>query len=95
MPETLSCDLLILVNQPAEPVSSSDLVEGGEEDVGGGLTESAVRTMIVVNQRVPLQHGRGVVLVDDQDAVDDFAAEGADEAFGDRIWPEALAPACG
>ena len=38
------------------------------------------RTVLVVTK-----HGRGVPLVDDQDAVEEFAAEAADEAFGDRV----------
>jgi hypothetical protein len=33
------------------------------------------------------QHGCGVKLVDDQEAVEQFAADGADEAFGDRVRP--------
>jgi hypothetical protein len=34
-----------------------------------------------------LKHGRGVALIDDQEAVAEFAAfaAGADEAFGDRV----------
>ena len=31
------------------------------------------------------QHGRGVALVDDQDAVEELPAEATDEAFGDRV----------
>jgi hypothetical protein len=31
------------------------------------------------------QHGCGVSLVDDQEAVEEFASDAADEAFGDRI----------
>ena len=31
------------------------------------------------------EHGCGVPLVDDQEAVEEFAADGADEAFGDRV----------
>jgi hypothetical protein len=31
------------------------------------------------------EHCRGVPLVDDQDTVEEFAAKGADEAFGDRV----------
>jgi hypothetical protein len=33
------------------------------------------------------KHGGGVSLVDDQEAVEEFAAEGADEAFGDGVGP--------
>jgi len=37
------------------------------------------------------QHGCGVPLVDDQETVEEFAADGADEAFGDRVRPVARA----
>ncbi len=33
------------------------------------------------------EHGCGVSLVDDQDAVEQFAADAADEAFGDGVGP--------
>jgi hypothetical protein len=33
------------------------------------------------------QHGGGVSLVDDEDAVEEFAADAADEAFGNRVGP--------
>jgi hypothetical protein len=33
------------------------------------------------------EHGSGMPLVDDQDAVEEFAANAADEAFGDRVGP--------
>ena len=33
------------------------------------------------------EHGCRVSLVDDQDAVEEFAADGADEAFGDGVVP--------
>ena len=33
------------------------------------------------------EHGGGVPLVDDQGAVEEFAADAADEAFGDRVGP--------
>ena len=36
---------------------------------------------------VPAQDPCGMALVDDQDAVEEFAADGADEAFGDRVRP--------
>ena len=34
-------------------------------------------------------------LVDDHRAVEEFAADGAEEALGNRRWPAALAPASG
>jgi hypothetical protein len=42
--------------------------------------------MAVVVALVLAEHGGGVPLVDDQDAVQDFA-DAADEAFGDRVGP--------
>jgi hypothetical protein len=33
------------------------------------------------------KHGGGVLLVDDQEPVEEFAAQGADEAFGDGVSP--------
>jgi hypothetical protein len=33
------------------------------------------------------EHGGGVPLVDDQDAVQDFASDATDEAFDDRVGP--------
>lgn len=85
-------DLLILVNEPAEPVASSDpsdlscgVVRKGSR--GRGLAESTVRAVIVVMVRVLLKHGRSMPPVDDQEAVEELAAEGVDEAFGDRVRP--------
>jgi hypothetical protein len=42
-------------------------------------------TVVVVFELV--QHGCGVSLVDDQEAVEEFAADRPDEALGDRIRP--------
>ena len=39
---------------------------------------------ILLTPELP-EHGRGVLLVDDQDPVEEFAADGADEAFGDGV----------
>ena len=43
--------------------------------------------VVVVMAFVLPKHGRGVSLVDDQDAVEEFATNRADEAFGDRVGP--------
>jgi hypothetical protein len=40
--------------------------------------------MLVVVVLVLAEHGGGVPLVDDQDAVEEFVADTADETFGDR-----------
>jgi hypothetical protein len=37
-----------------------------------------------------VEHGGGVPLVDDQGAVEEFAADAADEAFGDGVGPGRL-----
>jgi hypothetical protein len=72
VPQTLhtSRDLLILVEQPTEPVVPSDLVDlgcspMGEWSLGGGLAEGSVRPVTVVMLLVLAKHGCGVTLVDD------------------------------
>jgi hypothetical protein len=44
-----------------------------------------VWTVIVVVALELAEHGCGVLSVDDQKTVEEFAADGADEAFGDRV----------
>ena len=46
-----------------------------------------MRPVAVVMLFVLAQHRCRVPLVDDQDAVEEFAPDGADEAFGDRVGP--------
>jgi hypothetical protein len=94
VPETgrTLCDLLILVEQSAESVAPADVVNlgwcvAGECSQGSGLAEGAVRPVIVVVELVLAKGGRGVALVDDQDAVEELAADGADEAFGNGVGP--------
>jgi hypothetical protein len=41
--------------------------------------------MAVVVVRVLAENGGGVPLVDDEDSVEELAADGADEPFGDRV----------
>jgi hypothetical protein len=48
-----------------------------------------VRPVIVVVEFVSAQYGHGVALADDQDAVEEFAADAADEAFGDGVGDDA------
>jgi hypothetical protein len=43
--------------------------------------------MAVVVVLVLAEDGGGVPLVDDEDSVEELAADGADEAFGDRVGP--------
>jgi hypothetical protein len=54
------------------------------------LAERAVRAVVVVMVLVLAKHGCGVPQVDDEDAVEEFAADAADEAFGDRVGSRCL-----
>jgi hypothetical protein len=54
---------------------------------GSGLPEGAVWPVVVVVLGVMGQHGCGMPLVDDQEAVEEFAADRPDKAFGGRIRP--------
>ena len=92
VPEILrtSCRLLIFVEEAAEAVVSLDLADLGRRAVGecpcgGCLRQAAVRTMIIVVALELAQHGSGVPLVDNQKTVEEFAADGADEAFRDCV----------
>jgi hypothetical protein len=49
-----------------------------------------VRPVTVVVAFELVQHGCGMSLVDDQEAVEEFAADRSDEALGDRICPGCL-----
>jgi hypothetical protein len=49
--------------------------------------QGAVRRMTVVVAFELVQHGGGVSLVDDQEAVEEFVADRPDKALGDRICP--------
>ncbi|MDT7710339.1 MAG: hypothetical protein QOG20_5946 [Pseudonocardiales bacterium] len=94
VPETrhMSCDVLVFVKESAEPVVSSDvagvgvgLAMFGERRKRSGLCQCAVRTMVVEVVLV-LGRDRGhVVLVGDEDRVEEFAADAADESFGGRV----------
>jgi hypothetical protein len=57
------------------------------ECVGSGLPQSAMRSVVVVVVLVFGQRRCGVALVDDEDVVEEFAADAADEALGDRVRP--------
>jgi hypothetical protein len=83
------------VEQSAESVAAPDVVDlgccvVGEWSQGSGLAESAVRPVTVVVELVLAKYGRGMGLVDVQDVVEEFAADGADEAFGDGVGPRCL-----
>jgi hypothetical protein len=51
------------------------------------LAEGPVRPVFVEMVLKLVENGCRVSLVDDQDAVEEFAADGADEAFGDGVGP--------
>jgi hypothetical protein len=51
------------------------------------VAESAVRSVIIVVALERRQCGCGVSLVDDQEPVEEFAADRLDEAFGDGVGP--------
>ena len=49
------------------------------------MAEGAVWPVTVVMALERTQHGCGVPLIDDQKTVEEFAADRADEALGDRV----------
>jgi hypothetical protein len=51
------------------------------------LVEGAVWPVVVVVLLDGVENCRRVLLVNDQHAVEEFAADGADEAFGNRVGP--------
>jgi hypothetical protein len=44
-----------------------------------------VRAVLVVVMIIFAEHRCGMLLVDDQDTVEEFTADAADEAFGNRV----------
>jgi hypothetical protein len=59
------------------------------------LAERAVWPVAVVVLGVLGQHGCGMPLVGDEDSVEEFAADAADETFGDRVGPRRPQPVSG
>ena len=84
-----SCDLHVLVYQAAESISSHrpecSSRRWGSGACGRLLMQRPVRAMSVVVLDVLLQHQREVAWSGDQQVVEAFAAQRADEAFGDRV----------
>jgi len=77
------------VEQSTEPVAPLDGVRLARRPLaqwswGSGLAERAVWPMAVVVVLILAGHRGGVPLID-QDAVEEFAADAADEMFGDRV----------
>ena len=88
----MSRDLLILVDEAAEAVAPSDLVDlgwraTGEWSGGRSLIQGAVWPMAVVMAFELAEYGCSVSSIDDQEAVEEFAADRSDEALGDRVRP--------
>jgi len=85
-----SCDLLIFVEKASEPVESADASRViwplfWERARGSGLGQGAVRAVMVEVVFVFGQHCSCVALVDDEDPVEEFSADAADEPLGDRV----------
>jgi hypothetical protein len=85
-------DRLILVEQSAEPITPPDGVHLARRALrdwssGRGLAEGAMRTVGVVVLFKFAEGCCGVSLIEDEDAVEEFTADYADEAFRDRVCP--------
>jgi hypothetical protein len=94
VPETrlTSCDLLIFVKETAEPIVSADAdgvlwLVSWQRAHESGLTERAVGAVPVEVVLIVGQGRYGVGLVDDEDAVEEFTSDAADESLGDRVRP--------
>jgi hypothetical protein len=83
------CDLQVFVYEATEPVSSQrpDGRSGGPIGAASGrlLMERSVRTVVVVMLDVLAQHRREVTRSDDQEMIEAFTAQTADEPFRDRV----------
>jgi hypothetical protein len=97
-PDT-SCGLHVFVYETAESISPhrSECSTGRWSSGACGrlLMERAVRAMSVVVLGVLLKDQRQVAWSGDQQVVEAFAAQGADEAFGDRVSRAVPGPGCG
>jgi hypothetical protein len=88
-----SCRQAVFVEQPAESISTLDLVwsqgAGGSERrplrIGRHEPERAVRPMAVVVVDEDAKHPLEVPPVEDQEPVETLRADGSDEALGDRV----------
>jgi hypothetical protein len=89
----------VFVDQAAQDRFSADLLcvdvgHGGAGSVrfvvGDVLGDALVRPGRVVVRLVLGQDGAQMSLAEDQDAVEEFSAEGADEAFADRVHARSL-----
>src|SRR5216683_8230730 len=83
---------LVLVRESAEDLFSADPVVGevdfrwpGAGLSGCELAEGTVRPGGVVVQQVLGQHPAQMVLIDDQQPVEELAAQGADDSLADGV----------
>jgi hypothetical protein len=84
---------VVLVGESAEDLFPVDPVVGEVDRLGragrclgwGQLAEGAMRPGRVVVHQVLGQHPAQVLLVDDQQPVEEFPAQGADDPFADRV----------
>jgi len=87
----MSCDLDVLVEEAAKPVSSKhvDGCFGGSRGViyGRALMQRSVRAVGVVMLCVLAQYRGEVSGSGDEEVVEAFPAQGADEALRDRVRP--------
>jgi hypothetical protein len=94
-----SRDLHILVDESAEPVASQrqDDRSGGWRGAacGRALIQRSVRTMGVVMLDVLAQHDVEVAGAGDQEVVEAFPTQGADEAFPRSHSPAVPGSGCG
>ena len=92
---SLSGGDLVLVSESAEDLFPADRVLAEVDQCGwlgvglgrGELAEGTVRPAGVVVQYVLGQYPSQVVLIDDQQPVEQFPAQGADDPFADGVAP--------
>ena len=86
-----SRDLQVLVDEPAEPVPSehADVRSGMRRGAARGraLVQGSVRSVGVEVLDILAQNDVEVAWSGDQDVVEAFPAQGADEPLGDRVRP--------
>ena len=88
---------LVFVREPAKDLFPADPMLGevdlrwpGVSLSGCELPEGSVRPGGVVVAQVVGQHPAQMVLIDDQQPVEEFAAQGAGDPFADRVRPRGL-----
>jgi hypothetical protein len=86
-----SCDLQVLVDDAAEPVSSEHADARPRTRLcaacGRALVQGSVRSVRVEMLHILAQYAVEMAWSGDQEVVEAFPAQGADEAFRDRVRP--------